>query len=76
MDEVTLEAEASGSVIPDPNSPYADLGEVEPVNLICFAYQIASGMVSPIARAVCVQVHLCIRVCRYIYAGTSSNFYV
>ena len=38
--------EGSGSVVPDPTSPYADLGEVEPVNLISFAYQIASGMVS------------------------------
>ena len=26
-------------------NPYANLGEVEPVNLISFAYQIASGMV-------------------------------
>lgn len=33
-------------VVPHPDSPYASLGEVEPVNLISFAYQIASGMVS------------------------------
>ena len=46
-EDATREAEASGSVIPDPTSPYADLGEVDPVNLISFAYQIASGMVSP-----------------------------
>ena len=26
-------------------SPYANLGDVEPVNLISFAYQIAAGMV-------------------------------
>ena len=26
-------------------SPYVDLGDVEPVNLVSFAYQIASGMV-------------------------------
>lgn len=34
------------SIVPMPDSPYADLGGVEPVNLISFAYQIASGMVS------------------------------
>ena len=34
------------SVVPSPDSPYADLGGVDPVNLISFAYQIASGMVS------------------------------
>ena len=28
------------------DSPYVNLGEVEPVNLISFAFQIASGMVS------------------------------
>ncbi len=32
-------------VLPGPDSLYAALGEVEPVNLISFAYQIASGMV-------------------------------
>lgn len=37
-------------VIPDPSSAYADLGEVEPVNLISFAYQIASGMVSGVGH--------------------------
>ena len=36
---------SSDTVTPPPDSPYADLGEVEPVNLISFAYQIASGMV-------------------------------
>ncbi|KAL5497189.1 hypothetical protein EMCRGX_G013614 [Ephydatia muelleri] len=41
---ISPEVEGSGSVVPDPTSPYADLGEVEPVNLISFAYQIASGM--------------------------------
>ena len=35
-----------GAVKPGPKSPYASLGEVEPVNLTSFAYQIASGMVS------------------------------
>ena len=34
-----------GGVMPSPDSPYAALGGVEPVNLISFAYQIASGMV-------------------------------
>ena len=34
------------SVVPSPDSPYADLGGVEPETLISFAYQIASGMVS------------------------------
>ena len=38
---ISPEVEGSGSVIPDPTSPYADLGEVEPVNHISFAYQIA-----------------------------------
>lgn len=33
-------------VQPEPDSIYAELGELEPVNLISFAYQIASGMVS------------------------------
>lgn len=32
-------------VMPSPDSPYAELGGVDPVNLINFAYQIASGMV-------------------------------
>ena len=32
-------------MVPAPDSPYAELGEVEPVNLISFAYQIAHGMV-------------------------------
>ncbi|KAL5497199.1 hypothetical protein EMCRGX_G013625 [Ephydatia muelleri] len=41
---ISPEVEGSGSVIPDPTSPYTDLGEVEPVNLISFTYQIASGM--------------------------------
>ena len=30
---------------PPPGSTYADLGDVEPVNLLSFAYQVASGMV-------------------------------
>ena len=38
------------AVFPAPGSLYADLGEVEPVNLISFAYQIASGMVSVTAQ--------------------------
>ena len=37
-------------VVPSPDSPYADLGGVDPVNLISFAYQIASGMVSILAK--------------------------
>ena len=37
--------EGSEGVIPVPGSQYAELGGVEPVNLISFAYQIASGMV-------------------------------
>ena len=32
-------------VIPDLKSPYAELGAVESVNFLSFAYQIASGMV-------------------------------
>ncbi len=32
-------------VIPTPGTLYAELGGVEPVNLLSFAYQIASGMV-------------------------------
>lgn len=35
----------SEGVVPMPGSQYAELGGVEPVNLISFAYQIASGMV-------------------------------
>ena len=31
--------------MPSPENPYAELGEVESVNLLSFAYQIASGMV-------------------------------
>ena len=37
--------EGEARVVPSPDSPYAALGEVEPVSLISFAYQIASGMV-------------------------------
>ena len=33
-------------VKPAPGTLYADLGDFEPVNLLSFAYQIASGMVS------------------------------
>ena len=36
----------SSVVVLNPDSPYADLGEVESANLLSFAYQIASGMVS------------------------------
>ena len=36
---------SSDAVTPPPDSLYADLGEVEPVNLISFAYQIAPGMI-------------------------------
>ena len=36
---------SSDAVTPPHDSLYADLGEVEPVNLISLAYQIASGMV-------------------------------
>ena len=38
--------EMSNMVVPGPDSPYADLGGVEPESLISFAYQIATGMVS------------------------------
>jgi len=38
------------AVLPAPSSLYADLGEVQPVNLISFAYQIASGMVRVMAQ--------------------------
>ena len=41
-----LEEVATRAIMPSPDSPYAPLGGVEPVNLISFAYQIASGMVS------------------------------
>lgn len=34
------------SVAMPEESPYATLGDVEPVNLISFAYQIAAGMVN------------------------------
>ena len=40
-------------VKPAPGTLYADLGEFEPVNLLSFAYQIASGMVSH-TRCMCV----------------------
>ena len=39
-------AEDKVKVKPAPGTLYADLGEFEPVNLLSFAYQIASGMVS------------------------------
>lgn len=38
-------------VIPVPGSPYAELGGVEPINLMSFAYQIASGMVNTVGPA-------------------------
>ena len=34
------------SLVPSPENPYADLFGVEAINLLSFAYQIASGMVS------------------------------
>ncbi len=40
-----LRTEEDEAAIPEPEDPYADLGELEPVNLISFAYQIACGMV-------------------------------
>ena len=40
------EEEVKVKVKPAPGSLYADLGDFEPVNLLSFAYQIASGMVS------------------------------
>ena len=36
----------SSIVFLNPDSPYADLGEVESANLLSFTCQIASGMVS------------------------------
>lgn len=39
------EEEVKVKVKPAPGSLYADLGDFEPVNLLSFAYQIASGMV-------------------------------
>lgn len=41
-------------VKPAPGSLYADLGDFEPVNLLSFAYQIASGMVSKMSITVCI----------------------
>lgn len=41
-------------VKPAPGSLYADLGDFEPVNLLSFAYQIASGMVSNMSITVCM----------------------
>ena len=40
------ENEEEVKVKPAPGTLYHDLGEFEPVNLLSFAYQIASGMVS------------------------------
>ncbi len=41
-----LQVSFEGVVTPPPGSIYERLGDVEPVNLLSFAYQIASGMVS------------------------------
>lgn len=56
-------------VVPSPDSPYAALGEVDPVNLISFAYQIATGMVS-------VQISKQINATSASYPGshTANNF--
>ena len=35
-------------------SPYVNLGDVEPVNLVSFAYQIAAGMVSMHPYTLCM----------------------
>lgn len=35
----------TGTVVSIPDGPYAELGEIDSVNLLSFAYQIASGMV-------------------------------
>lgn len=45
MQGAMAEEEEDMRVVPSPDSPYAALGEVEPVSLISFAYQIATGMV-------------------------------
>ena len=45
MQGAVVEEEVDMRVVPSPDSPYAALGEVEPVSLISFAYQIATGMV-------------------------------
>ena len=38
----------------DCDSLYADLGDIEAVNLLSFAYKIASGMVSTEWKVICV----------------------
>ena len=44
--ETRVDDEEEVKVKPAPGTLYADLGDFEPVNLLSFAYQIASGMVS------------------------------
>ena len=44
---------ADSALKPPPGSTYADLGDVEPVNLLSFAYQIASGMVGCDSSQLC-----------------------
>ena len=46
--EETVSRRVSLAVVPTADSPYAQLGEVAPVHLTSFAYQIASGMVRTI----------------------------
>ena len=54
--------EESENVMISPLSPYANLGDVNPVNLISFAYQIASGMVRICSHALCkVDMSRCMR---------------
>lgn len=54
--------ELSSSVMesegPSCDNPYAGLGELEPVNLISFAYQIASGLVCVyVSQFMCVHIN-------------------
>ena len=57
-------------------NPYSRLGDLEPANLISFAYQIAAGMVRSGIRhlhvcvCVCACVHACVRACG---VGTMHN---
>ena len=49
--------------IPNPENPYAELGEVESVNLLSFAYQIASGMVCILTLHIIICTCVCVCVC-------------
>ena len=69
----TCEGESYGHVVKfnEAENPYSRLGDLEPANLISFAYQIAAGMVRSGMR----HLHVCVCVCACVHACVWSRYH-